>query len=66
MKAETGDLDVRFFTGQPDVSELPSAYKNADQMQRQIEQFGLAKITDRVRPLGTIMAGEMNWHKARR
>ncbi|QNG62573.1 RNA-2',3'-PO4:RNA-5'-OH ligase [Rhizobium phage B1VFA] len=66
MERETKGLDVRFYTGDPDVSELPSAYKNADQVQAQIEKFGLAKIADRVLPRGSIMAGEMKWHKPKK
>lgn len=66
MSRETKGLDVRFYTGSPDVSELPSAYKNADQVQAQIEKFGLAKITDRIRPRGSMMAGEMKWHKGKK
>lgn len=65
MERETRGLDVRFYTGKPDISELPSAYKNADQVQSQIEKFGLARISDRVLPRGTIMAGEMNWNRNR-
>jgi RNA-splicing ligase RtcB len=65
MKRETKDLDIRFFTGKPDVSELPSAYKNATQVMRAIEHHGLAKITDTIQPLGSIMAGEMNWNRRR-
>ncbi|OCP22028.1 RNA-splicing ligase RtcB [Ensifer sp. LC54] len=63
MGKETKGLDVRFYTGSVDPSELPSAYKNADQVQAQIEKFGLAKIADRVMPRGSIMAGEMKWHR---
>lgn len=66
MVRETGDLAVRFYTGSPDVSELPSAYKNASQVQKQIEKFGLADIADRVLPRGSIMAGEMKWHKGKK
>ncbi|WP_328518538.1 RtcB family protein [Pararhizobium qamdonense] len=63
MERETKGLDVRFYTGRPDVSELPSAYKNAEQVQRQIEKFGLARIEDRIMPRGSIMAGEMPWQR---
>lgn len=66
MARETKGLDARFYTGDPDVSELPSAYKNAAQVQAQIEKFGLAHITDRVLPLGSIMAGEMAWHRKKK
>ena len=55
---ETMGLDVRFFSGNADISELPSAYKNADEVQRQMAKFGLGEIVDRIQPYGCIMAGE--------
>ena len=58
---ETQGLDVRFYSGEIDVSELPSAYKNADEVQRQMRHFGLADVADRVLPFGCIMAGD--WQK---
>ena len=51
-------LDVRFYTGKIDISELPSAYKNAESVQNQIEKFGLGEIVDRILPYGCIMAGK--------
>lgn len=56
---ETKGLDVRFYTGAPDISELPSAYKNAKQLQFQIEHYKLAQVVNRVLPLGSIMAGRV-------
>lgn len=58
FKDETEGLDVRFYTGKIDISELPSAYKNADSVQNQIEKFGLGEIVDRILPYGCIMAGK--------
>lgn len=58
FKKETEGLDVRFFSGNIDVSELPSAYKNAEQVQNQMEEFGLGEVVDRIMPYGCIMAGE--------
>lgn len=58
MAAETRGLDIRFFSGTPDISELPSAYKPAREVVRQIREFGLAEITDYVDPFGCIMAGD--------
>ncbi len=55
---ETRGIDARFFFHQIDISELPSAYKNAAEVQRQIAQFGLATTLDEVRPYGCIMAGD--------
>ncbi|QIG69338.1 RNA-splicing ligase protein [Rhizobium phage RHph_N1_15] len=66
MVKETGGLDVRFYTGFADPSEFPSAYKSADQVQSQIRKFGLAEITDRILPRGSIMAGEMKWHREKK
>jgi len=64
---ETKGLDVRFFHDIPDASELPSAYKRADAIEAQIEDFGLARIVDRVDPWGCIMAGDWQapWRAAR-
>ncbi|MBV8564236.1 MAG: RtcB family protein, partial [Methylobacteriaceae bacterium] len=66
---QTAGIDVRFFCGIPDVSELPLAYKNAAAMRRQIEAFGLADIVDTIEPIGTIMAGDWQrnapWRKRR-
>lgn len=55
---ETADVDARFFTGIPDISELPSAYKNAEAVRDQIKHFDLADIVDEVLPFGSIMAGD--------
>ena len=57
LAEETGRLDIRFWTGKIDISELPSAYKNAFSVQKQMEDFKLAWITDRIMPHGSIMAG---------
>jgi hypothetical protein len=66
---ETKGIDARFFSGVTDISELPSAYKNAASMRRQIEHFGLAEIVDEVLPYGCIMAGDWEanapWRKKR-
>lgn len=53
----TAGLDIRWFCGQPDLSETPVAYKNAAQVRAQIERFGLARVIGEARPLGCIMAG---------
>ena len=58
---ETVDIDARFYMGVPDISELPSAYKNAAAVRAQIEHFALAEIVDEVTPYGCIMAGD--WQK---
>lgn len=58
LQNEIKGLDVRFFSGTPDVSEYPSAYKNAKEVQSQIEDFNLALIVEKVMPYGCIMAGK--------
>ena len=56
---ETKGLDIRFFTGEIDISELPSAYKNAQHVRSQIEEYGLCDVIDEVLPYGSIMAGDV-------
>ena len=55
---ETAGLDVRFWAGGIDVTELPSAYKDANTVQRQMAEYDLGEVVDRVLPYGCIMAGE--------
>lgn len=66
---ETKDIDARFFSNVIDISELPSAYKNADTVKKQIEHFNLATVVDEIMPYGTIMAGDFEknapWKKSR-
>jgi len=70
FKEETKGLDVRFYTGVTDISELPSAYKNADAVVADMSKFGLADVVDRVMPYGSIMAGDggrdQPWRKKRK
>lgn len=61
FEVETMGLDVRFFSKEIDISELPSAYKNASAVRRQMEEFGLGEVIDEVMPYGCIMAGD--WEK---
>lgn len=58
FREETKGLDVRFFSGVTDISELPSAYKDADTVRKQMEYFGLGEVVDEIMPYGCIMAGE--------
>lgn len=62
LAKETKGLDVRFFMGEPDLSELPAAYKSAPQVVGQIARHKLATIVDYVDPYGCIMAGD--WEKS--
>ncbi|TIW53857.1 MAG: RtcB family protein [Mesorhizobium sp.] len=66
LQRETNGVDARFYLGTPDLSELPSAYKNAEQVQRQIHKHRLAEVVDYVDPYGCIMAGEMNWQRKKK
>ncbi len=59
---ETAGLDVRFHCGIPDVSELPSAYKSAAQVRREIDRYDLAREVDQIMPLGCIMAGDVEFN----
>ncbi len=69
MAKQTKGLDVRFFSGVADISELPDAYKSAANVRAQIEHYGLAEIVDEVIPYGNIMAGDWKqnapWRKKR-
>jgi tRNA-splicing ligase RtcB len=58
MAEQTAHIDARFFSGIPDVSELPLAYKDAATVRRQIQTYGLAEIVDTIDPIGCIMAGD--------
>lgn len=55
---ETKGLDVRFFSNHVDISELPSAYKNAQSVKQQMKDFGLGEVVDEIIPYGCIMAGD--------
>ena len=58
---ETDGLDIRFYSGNIDISELPSAYKNAQNVQDQMKEFDLGEVVDMIEPYGCIMAGD--WDK---
>lgn len=65
----TAGLDIRWFGGEPDLSELPLAYKDATKVKAQIARFGLATVVGEIQPQGCIMAGEAPeppWVRARR
>ncbi|MCH8568971.1 MAG: RtcB family protein [Balneolales bacterium] len=55
---ETKGLDIRFFSNRIDISELPSAYKNAQTVISQMQEFGLGEVVDKITPYGCIMAGD--------
>lgn len=60
LAESTKGIDVRWFSGKPDLSESPVAYKNAAEVKRQINEFGLAEVIAEIQPLGCIMAGHMD------
>lgn len=67
-KEETKGIKALFHSGKIDISELPSAYKDADSVQRDMYKFNLAKVVDKIQPYGCIMAGEQEpepWLKAK-
>ncbi len=55
---ETRGIDARFRCGKIDVSELPSAHKNAGEVQDEMAEFGLAEVIDRIKPHVAAMAGD--------
>lgn len=61
FKEETRGIDARFFSKEIDITELPSAYKNAKTVRAQMDEFGLGTVIDEVIPYGSIMAGD--WQK---
>jgi tRNA-splicing ligase RtcB len=67
---ETDGLDVRFFSNEIDITELPSAYKSAETVRSQMKEFGLGTVIDEVEPFGCIMAGDFQknapWKKKKK
>lgn len=61
FKEETKGIDARFYFNNIDISELPSAYKNAEDVRKQITKFNLANVIDEIIPYGSLMAG--NWEQ---
>lgn len=59
LAAETAGLDIRFYAGAVDASELPSGYKRAGAVMAQIRDYGLADVVDCIDPYGCIMAGDL-------
>lgn len=60
LAKSTEGIDVRWFSGVPDLSETPVAYKNAAEVKKQIADFGLAEVIAEIRPLGCVMAGHID------
>lgn len=59
---ETKGLDIRFFSNHIDISELPSAYKDAQSVKDQMKEFNLGEVVDEILPYGCIMAGEWDYN----
>jgi tRNA-splicing ligase RtcB len=57
---ETSGVDARFWCGNIDITELPSAYKDGPSVRKQMEDMGLAKVVDEIQPYGSIMAGDQD------
>lgn len=70
FREETRGLDVRFYSGHVDISELPSAYKSAQSVKGQMKEFGLGEVVDEIIPYGCIMAGDWTrdapWRKRKK
>ena len=70
FEEETQGLDVRFWSNRMDVSELPSAYKNAEGVRKDMDHFKLCRVVDEIMPYGSIMAGDCDfdapWRKKAR
>ena len=65
FEEETDGLDIRFYSNKIDISELPSAYKNAGDVRDQMKEFNLGEVVDMINPYGCIMAGHFDspWKK---
>ena len=70
FKTETKGLDIRCYSNEIDISELPTAYKSAATVRAQMKQFNLGSVIDEVQPYGCIMAGDWQknapWRKRKR
>lgn len=61
FEEETRGIEAIFASGVMDLSELPSAYKDAVTVKSQIEEFNLATVVDEIIPYGCIMAGKIDF-----
>jgi tRNA-splicing ligase RtcB (3'-phosphate/5'-hydroxy nucleic acid ligase) len=51
-------IDLRWYGGKADISELPLAYKDPQFIRTQMREKSLAIVVDEIRPLGCIMMGQ--------
>jgi len=57
IREKTKHIKVEWYLGEPDLTETPVAYKDAQTVIAQIKQFELAEVVAMIRPRGSIMAG---------
>jgi RNA-splicing ligase RtcB len=55
----TRGVDVRWYSGKPDLSETAIAYKDAKAVKEQIIKYDLTEIIGEILPYGCIMSGEV-------
>jgi RNA-splicing ligase RtcB len=61
IEDDVSEYDIRFWCGNPDPSELPSAYKPASKVLGDLDQYKLGRLVGQINPYGSIMAGD--WEK---
>lgn len=68
INEQTKGLEIIWYSGKPDISESPIAYKCATRVKEEIKEFELATVIMEIQPLGAIMAGESTpvWKKNKR
>lgn len=66
IEENTKGVEVRWFSGKPDLTETALGYKNADSIKQQIAHFRLAEVVEEIRPRGSLMAGRSkSWKELR-
>lgn len=65
VKPDLGRVEAHFFSGHPDVSEMPEAYKSADVVISEIENHKLAHVNAVLEPEYSLMAGLQPWEVKR-
>lgn len=63
LEDECAGLDIRAYSGLVDISEMPSAYKDADQIRADIIDNQYGEIEDEIIPYASIMAGHFDQRK---
>ena len=57
LKQSTASIAVRWYLGEPDITESPLGYKDAATVVEQIVDFDLAEVIGEILPRASIMAG---------